>query len=154
MDITIRKNEKHPSIQMIKQNFRISKKFSLEPVSKDEVKKIKYLKCNFIAFVWPCHNASVVDECGKKIHIDLFFYTFRWLLLTTLEWIIYHFWKNFDSLRKTCMPVFIASLEYERIKILLNHPLPTLCNLIVLGVIKKGELVFYSSNIDWDSATK
>ena len=40
MDITIRKNEKHPSIQMIKQNFRISKKFSLEPVSKDEVKKI------------------------------------------------------------------------------------------------------------------
>ena len=40
LDITIRKYEKHPSIQMIKQNFRISKKFSLEPVSKDEVKKI------------------------------------------------------------------------------------------------------------------
>ena len=39
-DITIRKYEKHLSIQMIKQNFRISKKFSLEPVSKDEVKKI------------------------------------------------------------------------------------------------------------------
>ena len=34
------KYEKHPSIQMIKQNFRISKKFSFEPVSKDEVKKI------------------------------------------------------------------------------------------------------------------
>ena len=40
LDITIRKYEKHPSIQMIKKNFRISKKFSLEPVSKDEVKKI------------------------------------------------------------------------------------------------------------------
>ena len=40
LDITIRKYEKHPSIQMIKQNFRISKKFSFEPVSKDEVKKI------------------------------------------------------------------------------------------------------------------
>ena len=40
LDITIRKYEKHLSIQMIKQNFRISKKFSLEPVSKDEVKKI------------------------------------------------------------------------------------------------------------------
>ena len=39
-DITINKYEKHPSIQMIKQNFRISKKFSLEPVSNDEVKKI------------------------------------------------------------------------------------------------------------------
>ena len=36
----MRKYEKHPSIQMIKQNFRISKKFSFEPVSKDEVKKI------------------------------------------------------------------------------------------------------------------
>ena len=40
LDITIRKYEKHPSIQMIKKNFRISKKFSLEPVSKDEIKKI------------------------------------------------------------------------------------------------------------------
>ena len=40
LDITINKYEKHPSIQMIKQKFRISKKFSLEPVSKDEVKKI------------------------------------------------------------------------------------------------------------------
>ena len=37
LDITIRK---YLSIQMIKQNFRISKKFSLEPVSEDEVKKI------------------------------------------------------------------------------------------------------------------
>ena len=36
----MRKYEKHPSIQMIKQNFRISKMFSFEPVSKDEVKKI------------------------------------------------------------------------------------------------------------------
>ena len=40
LDITIRKYEKHPSIQMIKQNFRITKKFSFQPVSKDEVKKI------------------------------------------------------------------------------------------------------------------
>ena len=40
LDITIRKKEKHKSIQMIKRNFRISKKFPLEPVSKDEVKKI------------------------------------------------------------------------------------------------------------------
>ena len=40
LDITIRKYEKHPSIQMIKQNFRISKKFSFERVSKDEIKKI------------------------------------------------------------------------------------------------------------------
>ena len=38
--ITIRKYKKHLSIQMIKQNFRIFKKFSLESVSKDEVKKI------------------------------------------------------------------------------------------------------------------
>ena len=51
LDITIRKYETNPSMQMIKQNFTISKKFSLEPVSKNEVKKIKYLKCNFIAFV-------------------------------------------------------------------------------------------------------
>ena len=40
LDITIRKYEKHPSIQIIKRNFRISKKFLLEPVSKDEIKKI------------------------------------------------------------------------------------------------------------------
>ena len=40
LDTTICKYEKHPSIKMIKQNFRISKKFSFEPVSKDEVKKI------------------------------------------------------------------------------------------------------------------
>ena len=40
LDVTIRKYEKLPSIQMIKQNFRISKKFSFQPVSKDEVKKI------------------------------------------------------------------------------------------------------------------
>ena len=40
LDITIRKYEKQPSIKMIKQNFRISKKFSFEPVFKDEVKKI------------------------------------------------------------------------------------------------------------------
>ena len=40
LDITIRKYEKHPSIQMIKQNFRIPKKFSFQSVSKDEVKKI------------------------------------------------------------------------------------------------------------------
>ena len=40
LDITVRKYKKHLSIQMIKQNFRIFKKFSLESVSKDEVKKI------------------------------------------------------------------------------------------------------------------
>ena len=33
LDITISKYEKHLSIQMIKQNFRISKEFSLEPVT-------------------------------------------------------------------------------------------------------------------------
>ena len=43
---------------MIKQNFRISKKFSLEPVSKDEVKKIiKYLK----------NSKSVGGEIPTKI---------------------------------------------------------------------------------------
>ena len=40
LGITIRKYEKHVSIQMIKQNFRISKEFSLEPVSEAEVKNI------------------------------------------------------------------------------------------------------------------
>ena len=40
LNITIRKYETHPSMQMTKHNFRISKKFSFEPVSKDEVKKI------------------------------------------------------------------------------------------------------------------
>ena len=45
MNVTLGKYEKHPSIQMIKQNFRISKKSSFQPVSKDEVKKIiKILK--------------------------------------------------------------------------------------------------------------
>ena len=45
LDITIRKYEKYPSIQMIKQNFRIRKKFSFQPVSMDEVKRIiKLLK--------------------------------------------------------------------------------------------------------------
>ena len=27
---------------------------------------------NFIVFVWPCHNASVVDGCGKKINTNVF----------------------------------------------------------------------------------
>ena len=40
LDITIRKYEKHLSIQIIKKNFGISKKFSFEPVSKDGVKNI------------------------------------------------------------------------------------------------------------------
>ena len=42
LDVIIRnygKYEKHPSIQMIKQNFRIPKKFSFQLVSKDEVKR-------------------------------------------------------------------------------------------------------------------
>ena len=30
LDITIHKNEKHPSIQMVKQNFRVPKKFSFQ----------------------------------------------------------------------------------------------------------------------------
>ena len=38
--VLLRKYEKHPSIQMIKQNFRIPKKSSFQPVSKEEVKKI------------------------------------------------------------------------------------------------------------------
>ena len=58
LDITICKCEKHPSIQIIKQNFRISKKFSFQPVSKDEVKKIiKYLK----------NSKSVGGEIPTKI---------------------------------------------------------------------------------------
>ena len=45
LDIAIRKYEKHPSIQMIKQNFRISKEFSFRPISEDDVKNmIKDLK--------------------------------------------------------------------------------------------------------------
>ena len=40
LDIVIRKLEEHPSIQMIKRNFRIPKKFSFQLISKDEVKKI------------------------------------------------------------------------------------------------------------------
>ena len=40
LDITICKYEKHPSIQMIKQNFKIPKMFSFQPASKDEVKMI------------------------------------------------------------------------------------------------------------------
>ena len=39
LDITIRKYEKHPSIKRLN-SFRIPKKFSFQPVSKDEVKKI------------------------------------------------------------------------------------------------------------------
>ena len=58
LDITIRKYEKHPSIQMIKQNFRISEKVSLEPASKDEVKKIiKHLR----------NSKSVGGEIPTKI---------------------------------------------------------------------------------------
>ena len=40
LDIIICKYGKHPSMLMIKQNFRISKKFYFQLVSKDEVKKI------------------------------------------------------------------------------------------------------------------
>ena len=40
LNITIGKYEKHLSIKLIKQNFRISRKFSFEPVSKDKTKKI------------------------------------------------------------------------------------------------------------------
>ena len=62
LDITVRKSEKHPSKQMIKQNFRISKKFSFQPVSKDEVKKIiKDLK----------NSKSVGGEIPTKIYFTL-----------------------------------------------------------------------------------
>ena len=58
LDITIRKYEKHSSIQIIKLNFRISKRFSFEPVSKDEDKKtIKDLK----------NSKSVGGEISPKI---------------------------------------------------------------------------------------
>ena len=58
LDITIRKYEKHSSIQIIKQNFRISKRFSFELVSKDEDKKtIKDLK----------NSKSVGGEISPKI---------------------------------------------------------------------------------------
>ena len=58
MDISIRKCEKHPSIQMIKQSFRILKKFSFQSASKDEVKKIiKDLK----------NSKSVGEEIPTKI---------------------------------------------------------------------------------------
>ena len=40
LNITIGKYEKHLSIKLIKQNFRISRKFSFKPVSKDKAKKI------------------------------------------------------------------------------------------------------------------
>ena len=40
LDITVRKYEKHPSIQILNLNFRIPRKFSFQPISKDEVKKI------------------------------------------------------------------------------------------------------------------
>ena len=58
LDITIRKYKKYPSIQMIKENVRIPKNFSFQPVSKDEVKKIvKDLE----------NNTSVGGEIQKKI---------------------------------------------------------------------------------------
>ena len=40
LNFTIGKYEKHLSIKLIKQNFRISRKFSFKPVSKDKAKKI------------------------------------------------------------------------------------------------------------------
>ena len=58
LDIIIRKYEKHPNIQMVKQNFRIPKKFSFQLVSKDEVKNfIKNLK----------NSKSVGEEIPTKI---------------------------------------------------------------------------------------
>ena len=67
MDITIRKYEKHPSIQMITQNFGISKKFSFKPVSKDEVKKTvkdpKYRRKTY----GRRRNKSVGGEIPSKI---------------------------------------------------------------------------------------
>ena len=52
------------------------------------------------------------------------------------------------------MPVFIPSLEYEVIKVPLNHSLHTLCNLIVREIVIERELVFYSKYIDWDGVNK
>ena len=91
LDITIRKYEKHPSIQMIKQNFRIPKKRSFQPVSMDEVKKIiKYFKnsksvggeiptkifkkCEFTFEIWTQHlNKSFASgemaDCLKQTNI-------------------------------------------------------------------------------------
>ena len=67
LDITIRKYEKHLSIQIIKKNFGISKKFSFEPVSKDGVKKIiKDLK----------NSKSVRGEIPTKI-LKEFEFTFE-----------------------------------------------------------------------------
>ena len=58
LDITIGKYKKHASIEMIKQNFRFPKKFSIQPVSKDEAKKIiKDLK----------NSKSVGEEIQTKI---------------------------------------------------------------------------------------
>ena len=51
------------------------------------------------------------------------------------------------------MPVFIASLEYELIK-MFNHALHTLKNLILRMIIIELELVFYSKYIDWDGANE
>ena len=51
------------------------------------------------------------------------------------------------------MPEFVASLEYELIKIL-NHLLHTLCNLVVQGIIIEGELIFYSKRIVWSGLNK
>ena len=51
------------------------------------------------------------------------------------------------------MPVFIASLAYDLIKIL-NHSLDPLYNLNLRVVIIKEEFVFYRKYIDWDSANK
>ena len=68
LDITIHKYEKHPSIQMIKQNFRIPKTVSFQPVSKDEVKEIiKDLKN--IKSVWPEIPTKILNECKFTFEI-------------------------------------------------------------------------------------
>ena len=55
---------------------------------------------------------------------------------------MYSFLKNVDSLKKTFLnvPVFIASLEYEVIK-LFNHSLHTLSNLILRVIIIERDIL-------------
>ena len=62
LDITIREYDKHSSIQMIKQNFRIPAKFSFQSVSKDEVKKIikDWKNSKSVGGIIPTNNASLL----------------------------------------------------------------------------------------------
>ena len=52
------------------------------------------------------------------------------------------------------MHLFIPSLKYQVINILLNHLLHRLRILIIKVASKKGTLVFYNKYLDWDSVNK